>query len=67
MAKVTGIGGIFFRSRDPSALNAWYSTHLGITQPDTTVWMQEAGPTVFSPFKASRPIPTISRQTGNGC
>ena len=52
MAKVTGIGGIFFRARDPSALNEWYRTHLGITQPDVAVWMQEAGPTVFSPFKA---------------
>jgi glyoxylase I family protein len=52
MAKVTGIGGIFFRARDPVALNDWYRTHLGITQPDVAVWMQEAGPTVFSPFAA---------------
>jgi glyoxylase I family protein len=52
MAKVTGIGGIFFRARDPAALNDWYRTHLGITQPDVAVWLQEAGPTVFSPFKA---------------
>ena len=52
MAKVTGIGGIFFRARDPEALAEWYRIHLGITQPDATVWMQEAGPTVFSPFKA---------------
>ena len=52
MAKVTGIGGIFFRARDPAALNAWYQQHLGITQPDVAVWMQEAGPTVFSPFRA---------------
>lgn len=51
MVKVTGIGGIFFRARDPAALNAWYQQHLGITQPDVAVWMQEAGPTVFSPFK----------------
>ncbi len=53
MARITGIGGIFFRARDPDALNAWYQTHLGITQPDVAVWMQDAGPTVFSPFKAS--------------
>jgi predicted enzyme related to lactoylglutathione lyase len=53
MAKVTGIGGIFFRARDPAALNDWYRTHLGITQPDVAVWMQEAGPTVFSPFAAT--------------
>lgn len=53
MAKVTGIGGIFFRAQDPSSLNDWYRTHLGITQPDVAVWLQEAGPTVFSPFAAT--------------
>ena len=30
MARVTGIGGIFFRARDPKALAAWYAQHLGI-------------------------------------
>jgi predicted enzyme related to lactoylglutathione lyase len=53
MAKVTGIGGIFFRASDPKALTSWYETHLGITQPDVAVWQQEAGPTVFSPFAAT--------------
>jgi predicted enzyme related to lactoylglutathione lyase len=32
MAKVTGIGGIFFKSKnDAKALSAWYQQHLGIT------------------------------------
>lgn len=30
MKRVTGIGGIFFKARDPAALGAWYKTHLGI-------------------------------------
>lgn len=30
MKRVTGIGGIFFKSKDPKALSAWYKTHLGI-------------------------------------
>jgi len=30
MKKVTGIGGIFFKARDPEALRAWYRQHLGI-------------------------------------
>jgi hypothetical protein len=30
MKRVTGIGGIFFKARDPAALRAWYKTHLGI-------------------------------------
>lgn len=35
MAKVTGIGGVFFRANDPERLFAWYQTHLGIQQnPD---------------------------------
>lgn len=28
--KVTGIGGVFFQSKDPAALKAWYSKHLGL-------------------------------------
>ncbi len=30
MKRVTGIGGIFFKSQDPEKLNQWYQTHLGI-------------------------------------
>ena len=48
MAKVTGIGGVFFRAQDPDALSAWYETHLGIAG----FWNQEAGLTAFAPFKA---------------
>jgi hypothetical protein len=25
---VEGVGGIFFRARDPAALRAWYAEHL---------------------------------------
>src|SRR6185437_4980184 len=52
--KVTGIGGFFFRSKDPKGLGEWYEQHLGITLAPTTmdakVWEQEAGQTVFDPF-----------------
>jgi predicted enzyme related to lactoylglutathione lyase len=34
LARVTGIGGIFFRSPDPSATRDWYRTHLGIDAAD---------------------------------
>jgi len=30
MQRVTDIGGIFFKARDPRALRAWYQRHLGI-------------------------------------
>ena len=51
---VVGIGGLFFRSDDPQALQAWYREHLGVGgNPDTGewFWQQQAGPTVFAPFK----------------
>lgn len=35
MKRVTGIGGIFFKARDPAALRDWYRRHLGI---DVTDW-----------------------------
>lgn len=35
MKRVTGIGGIFFKSSDPAALGAWYRDHLGL---DLTEW-----------------------------
>ena len=49
---VTGIGGLFFRSRDPDALRKWYSDHLGGVGGEWGLWQQQAGMTVFSPFKA---------------
>jgi glyoxylase I family protein len=54
MEKVAGIGGLFFRAHDPKALGNWYLQRLGIpltpTSEGESVWQQEAGKTVFSPF-----------------
>jgi glyoxylase I family protein len=54
MEKVTGIGGFFFRAKDPKALALWYQQHLGIlTTPSSDgekPWQQEAGSTAFTPF-----------------
>ena len=57
MKRVTGIGGIFFKSADPKALSAWYRNHLGL---DVSDWGgalfrwggegSERGTTVWSPF-----------------
>ena len=59
MQKVLGIGGVFFRSSDPERIANWYETHLGIAVVPTTYeqepWRQEAGPTVFAPFKKDTP------------
>jgi len=56
MAKALGIGGIFFRAKDPAGLAQWYETHLGInpapTDMTTPPWISEGGVTVFAPFAA---------------
>lgn len=41
MKRVTGIGGIFFKAKDPVALRAWYKQHLGI---DVQEWGGAAFP-----------------------
>jgi catechol 2,3-dioxygenase-like lactoylglutathione lyase family enzyme len=52
--RVLGIGGLFFRSRDPKKLAQWYQLHLGIDPLPADyghrVWQQAAGPTAFTPF-----------------
>jgi predicted enzyme related to lactoylglutathione lyase len=53
MARVTGIGGVFFRARDPEALYRWYEQHLGVTrEPDGSVLFRWdcPGETAFSFF-----------------
>lgn len=56
MEKAVGIGGVFFRAKDPDALAAWYETHLSVSPApksyEGSPWRQEAGPTVFAPFPA---------------
>jgi predicted enzyme related to lactoylglutathione lyase len=53
---VTGVGGVFFKARDPAALAEWYRAALGIDvmDPDGTgsPMQTEAGMTVISTFAA---------------
>src|SRR6185436_2609179 len=55
MERVTGIGGFFFRAKDPKKLAKWYEDHLGINvvpeSYDGAAWQQQAGTTVFAPFQ----------------
>ena len=49
--KISGFGGVFFRSKDPEALARWYEGNFGISAVGNgPPWTQEAGYTVFSPF-----------------
>lgn len=56
MKRVTGIGGVFFKSSNPEALAEWYQKHLGIEmQFGTGTAFEWGGPikgsTVWSIFK----------------
>ena len=59
MKKVTGIGGIFFKCKDPNAMKDWYKTNLGLNTNDygaTFEWYEETdskkkAQTQWSPFK----------------
>lgn len=51
MERATGIGGVFFRARDPEALVAWYGEHLGFpVSDDGYVIFPESRDTVWAPF-----------------
>jgi predicted enzyme related to lactoylglutathione lyase len=58
MKKVTGIGGIFFKCKDPNKMREWYKTHLGFDTNDygaTFEWGEASdstkkGSTTWSPF-----------------
>lgn len=56
MKRVTGLGGIFFKSEDPKQLNTWYQKYLGVEglfkwndldKPEA----KEPAQTIWSPFK----------------
>ena len=60
MKRVTGIGGVFFKSADPKRLAEWYRVHLGLNVEEWGgVAFQWAGPdnpagagtTMWNPFK----------------
>ena len=61
MKKVTGIGGIFFKCKDPKKMREWYAAKLGLNTNQYEAvfeWRQGAdttkkGFTQWSPFKES--------------
>jgi len=50
--KVTGIGGVFLRARDPQALVDWYAEHLGVPVQDDgyVVFTESRDAHVWAPF-----------------
>src|SRR5215831_1129015 len=57
MAKAVGVGGVFFKARDPKALSQWYETYLGFggrVSDDALMFdgPPSMGTTVFALFAA---------------
>jgi len=50
MAKVTGVGGIFFKSANPEKLAAWYRDELGVPVDGTYAAFEGPGITTWSVF-----------------
>jgi len=56
--RVTGIGGLFFKTENPEKLKEWYKNHLGLNTNDwgCTFWWKDnedkAASTQWSPFKS---------------
>ena len=58
MARALGVGGVFFKSRDPKALGEWYKRWLGVEFDGNSAafmpaTMPAAGMTVWAPFDAA--------------
>ena len=59
---VTGVGGFFFRAKDPEALQSWYVEHLGVGSVPYGMWETQAGSSVFAPFALDTDYFSADRQ-----
>lgn len=50
MARITGLGGVFYVVKDPEATRAWYRDKLGIDGPygPQLAWSEESKPNPYS-------------------
>ena len=66
MERVTGIGGILFKARDPAALAAWYRQHLGLESKDAIAefeWLEKEEPG-GAPFMINYRVQSLDRMVG---
>lgn len=71
MKRVTGIGGVFFKAKNPTASKAWYQNHLGIDSDQygaTFKWLEKENPekegnTVWNAFPEDTSYFNPSQQT----
>jgi glyoxylase I family protein len=68
VARVTGIGGFFFRAEDPDALTRWYGETFGVVMLDSKTyedpgWFQDRGECVFAPISSDSGMPGSPEKT----
>ena len=71
MGKITGIGGIFFKCKNPAGMRTWYQQHLGLNSDEYGAnfqWRkdenpQEKGYTLLSMFDENTDYFGENRQT----
>jgi hypothetical protein len=71
MKRVTGLGGVFFKSEEPKKLREWYGKHLGLDMEEwgsTFFWIDpnnpealkalstKADPFDFAPYQVTDPL-----------
>lgn len=68
---IVGMGGYFFRAKDPEGIKSWYREHLGVGGGCGTddkgatsewCWYPEPGPLVFEPFKETSDYFLLEKQ-----
>jgi hypothetical protein len=69
MEKVSGIGGLFFRARDPKALARWYHDHLGVALVPLATTIRSGGSRRLSasPAAGAASLPATTRDSFNCC
>lgn len=67
MKRVTGIGGVFFKCKDPAATRSWYKKHLGFDTDQYGTCFEwggkKSGFTQWSPFDSETTYFGDSEQT----
>lgn len=63
MTKVTGIGGVFFKCKDPNKIKEWYKTHLGLDtgQYGTNFEWRQGEDTSKNGFTQWSPLPETTQ------
>lgn len=66
--RVTGLGGFFFKTKDPNHIKNWYSKHLGLDTDQygcTFWWKDKEGNDCSTQWSPMRRIPTTTTRVNH--